>query len=74
MNINNRVYHKKCLTCANCRRSLDMAILAIGPDDDIYCKGPCTYDLRLYFGDFGTPPPLVITKFTQPPFLWSDFG
>ena len=53
VNINNRVYHKKCLTCANCRRSLDMAILAIGPDDDIYCKGPCTYDIRLYFGDFG---------------------
>jgi len=41
VNINNRVYHKKCLTCANCRRSLDMAILAIGPDDDIYCKVCC---------------------------------
>ena len=38
VNINGKVYHKKCLTCANCKRNLDMSILAIGPDDDIYCK------------------------------------
>ena len=38
VNINNKVYHKKCLTCGNCKRNLDISILAIGPDDDIYCK------------------------------------
>ena len=38
VNINNKIYHKKCLTCANCKRNLDISILAIGPDDDVYCK------------------------------------
>ena len=38
VNINNKVYHKKCLTCGNCKGNLDMSGLAVGPDDDIYCK------------------------------------
>lgn len=41
VNIKGRVYHKKCLTCRNCRRPVDISIMAIGPDDDIYCKVCC---------------------------------
>jgi hypothetical protein len=41
MNIKGKMYHKKCLTCGNCKRNLDIAILSIGPDDDIYCDICC---------------------------------
>lgn len=41
MNIKGRVYHKKCLSCHNCKRSVDISIMAIGPDDEIYCKICC---------------------------------
>ncbi len=41
VNIKGRVYHKKCMTCGNCKRAIDISILAIGQDDDIYCKICC---------------------------------
>ena len=41
VNIKGRMYHKKCLSCRNCKRPIDMAILAVGPDEDIYCKVCC---------------------------------
>jgi len=41
VNIKGRVYHKHCLTCKNCKRCIDINILAIGPDNDIYCRVCC---------------------------------
>lgn len=41
VNIKNNIYHKRCLSCKNCKRNLDISILAIGPDDDIYCSICC---------------------------------
>ena len=41
VNINNKVYHKKCLTCGNCKRNLDISLMGIGPDEEIYCKVCC---------------------------------
>jgi len=41
INIKGRVYHKHCLTCKNCKRCIDINILAIGLDDDIYCRVCC---------------------------------
>ncbi|CAB4062558.1 unnamed protein product [Lepeophtheirus salmonis] len=41
VNIKGRMYHKKCLSCRNCHRPVDISLLDIGPDDDIYCKICC---------------------------------
>ena len=41
VNIKGRMYHKTCLSCKNCRRPIDIANLAVGPDDDIYCNICC---------------------------------
>ena len=35
------MYHKKCLSCKNCKRPIDISLLAIGPDDEIYCQICC---------------------------------
>ena len=32
------LFHKKCFTCAVCKRALDYQMCAEGPDGDIYCK------------------------------------
>ena len=37
-------------------------------------KGPFTNDVSLIFGLFDPSLNLVSTKFTQPPFLWSEFS
>lgn len=41
MEIKGHLYHKKCMSCKNCKRPIDISILAIGPDKDIYCKICC---------------------------------
>ena len=41
INIKGRMYHKKCLSCKNCKRPIDISLLAVGPDDDIYCQICC---------------------------------
>ena len=41
VNIKGRVYHKKCLSCKHCKRPIDISILAVGPDDEIYCQICC---------------------------------
>ena len=41
VNIKERVYHKKCLTCKSCKRPCDISGLAIGPEGDIYCNICC---------------------------------
>lgn len=35
----NKVWHRRCFTCADCSRSLDSTNLNDGPDGDIYCRG-----------------------------------
>ena len=66
VNIKGRVYHKKCLSCKNCKRPIDISLLAIGPDDDIYCEICCVKiswpgnyagasDTTLIPGDDGEP-------------------
>lgn len=35
----NRIWHRRCFNCADCRRSLDSTNLNDGPDGDIYCRG-----------------------------------
>ncbi|KOC67997.1 Muscle LIM protein Mlp84B [Habropoda laboriosa] len=35
----NRVWHKRCFSCAECHRSLDSTNLNDAPDGDIYCRG-----------------------------------
>ncbi|KAL2721093.1 Muscle LIM protein Mlp84B, partial [Vespula maculifrons] len=35
----NRVWHKRCFSCAACHRSLDSTNLNDAPDGDIYCRG-----------------------------------
>lgn len=35
----NRIWHKRCFSCASCRKSLDSTNLNDGPDKDIYCRG-----------------------------------
>lgn len=35
----NRVWHKRCFSCADCRKSLDSTNLCDGPNGDIYCRG-----------------------------------
>lgn len=32
------LFHRKCFTCADCKRALDYQLCAEGPDGDIYCK------------------------------------
>ena len=39
--IKGRLYHKKCMSCANCNRPISIDITAIGPDGDIYCNICC---------------------------------
>ncbi|XP_044594294.1 muscle LIM protein Mlp84B isoform X3 [Cotesia glomerata] len=34
-----RLWHKRCFSCAACHRSLDSTNLNDGPDGDIYCRG-----------------------------------
>ena len=66
VNIKGRVYHKKCLSCKNCKRPIDISLLAIGPDEDIYCQICCNKiswpgnyagasDTTLIAGDDGEP-------------------
>lgn len=35
----NRVWHKRCFSCADCNRSLDSTNLNDGPNGEIYCRG-----------------------------------
>ncbi|KAI5739612.1 hypothetical protein M8J77_021410 [Diaphorina citri] len=35
----NRIWHRRCFSCADCHRSLDSTNLNDGPDNDIYCRG-----------------------------------
>ncbi|XP_049765020.1 muscle LIM protein Mlp84B-like isoform X1 [Schistocerca cancellata] len=35
----NRIWHRRCFHCGDCRRSLDSTNLNDGPDGDIYCRG-----------------------------------
>ncbi|CAL8115876.1 unnamed protein product [Orchesella dallaii] len=35
----NSIWHKKCFSCADCRRPLDSVLACDGPDKEIYCKG-----------------------------------
>ena len=37
------------------------------------CQGLFTKDISQIFQSLDTPPPCISTKFTQPPFLWSEF-
>jgi len=66
VNIKGRLYHKKCLSCKNCKRPIDISLLAVGPDDDIYCQICCNKmswpgnyagasDTTLITGDEGEP-------------------
>merc|ERR1719384_1293044 len=66
VNIKGRVYHKKCLSCKHCKRPIDISILAVGPDDEIYCQICCNKiswpgnyagasDTTLIAGDDGEP-------------------
>ena len=32
------LYHKRCFTCAECRRALDYQLCTEGPDGELYCK------------------------------------
>jgi len=41
VNIKGRVYHKKCLSCKQCKRPTDISLIAVGPDNDIYCNICC---------------------------------
>jgi len=41
MEIKGRLYHKKCMTCKNCTRPISIDIMAIGPDNDLYCNICC---------------------------------
>lgn len=41
INIKGRMYHKQCLSCRNCKRPIDISLLAVGPDDQIYCQICC---------------------------------
>lgn len=34
-----RVWHKRCFACVECRKSLDSTNLNDGPDGEIYCRG-----------------------------------
>ncbi|KAK7874520.1 hypothetical protein R5R35_001601 [Gryllus longicercus] len=34
----NRIWHRRCFNCGDCRRSLDSTNLNDGPDGDIYCR------------------------------------
>jgi len=34
-----QTYHKKCFSCANCKRPLDSVLACDGPDKEIYCRG-----------------------------------
>ncbi|XP_066999760.1 muscle LIM protein Mlp84B isoform X2 [Anabrus simplex] len=34
-----RIWHRRCFSCADCRRSLDSTNLCDGPNGDIYCRG-----------------------------------
>ncbi|XP_026811682.1 muscle LIM protein Mlp84B isoform X2 [Rhopalosiphum maidis] len=36
----NKLWHKRCFTCADCSKSLDSTSLNDGPDGDIHCR-PC---------------------------------
>lgn len=38
MNSKNRIWHRRCFSCADCHRSLDSTNLNDGPDNDIYCR------------------------------------
>jgi len=40
LTVKDEVYHKKCFTCKRCTRSMDSLMVAVGPDQDIYC-GVC---------------------------------
>ncbi|XP_046666177.1 LOW QUALITY PROTEIN: muscle LIM protein Mlp84B-like [Homalodisca vitripennis] len=35
----NRIWHKRCFSCVDCRRSLDSTNLNDAPDQEIYCRG-----------------------------------
>uniref|UniRef100_A0A1B6JUH0 LIM zinc-binding domain-containing protein n=2 Tax=Homalodisca liturata TaxID=320908 RepID=A0A1B6JUH0_9HEMI len=35
----NRIWHKRCFSCVECRRSLDSTNLNDAPDQEIYCRG-----------------------------------
>lgn len=35
----NRIWHKRCFSCADCNRSLDSTNLNDGPNGEIYCRG-----------------------------------
>lgn len=35
------MYHKQCLSCKQCKRLIDITLLAVGPDNDIYCNICC---------------------------------
>lgn len=41
VNIKGKMYHKRCLACKQCKRLIDIALLAVGPDDEIYCNICC---------------------------------
>jgi len=41
MEIKGKFYHKKCMTCKNCSRPISIDIMAIGPDNDLYCNICC---------------------------------
>lgn len=34
-----RIWHKRCFACVECRKSLDSTNLNDGPDGEIYCRG-----------------------------------
>lgn len=34
-----RIWHKRCFSCVECRKSLDSTNLNDGPDGEIYCRG-----------------------------------
>lgn len=33
-----RIWHKRCFSCVECRKSLDSTNLNDGPDGEIYCR------------------------------------
>ncbi|XP_026465870.1 muscle LIM protein Mlp84B-like isoform X1 [Ctenocephalides felis] len=39
MNSKNGIWHRRCFSCVDCKRSLDSTNLNDGPDGEIYCRG-----------------------------------
>uniref|UniRef100_A0A1L8DMD3 Putative regulatory protein mlp n=2 Tax=Nyssomyia neivai TaxID=330878 RepID=A0A1L8DMD3_9DIPT len=49
----NKVWHRRCFSCNDCRKSLDSTNLNDGPDGEIYCRGCYTRNFGIKGVGFG---------------------